>query len=886
MPKKAQDDDLVMTLVELALARPSHEREAYLHSACANDSELFSQVWHYVEWEQRMEGFMLDPLFPPPANEHPFQPRDLVDGRFRIVREVAQGGMGIVYEAVDEKLERRIALKCAKTGFRKRLPPEVRNAREISHPNVCKIFEIHTTSTQEGEIDFITMEFLEGETLAERLRSGLSNAEARAIAQQLCAGLAEAHRNKVIHGDLKSNNVILTTGIDGAMRAVITDFGLARKPEATQKTSQSGPAGGTPDYMAPELWKGEKPSFVSDVYALGVILRELVSGPQFNVSSTDTTAPAVKEEQPSRTAPGLHRKWNRVIARCLDPDPARRFRGGGEVAQALAPSRTWKRVLAIAAAVALAMVSGTVAYQQATAPKESVHLAILPFESSVEAAPLAGIVSEAAEQLTKLKSSARTRLTVIPLSRAIRDHVSTAEQARTLLGATHVLHGRLDKDGEKVILHAYLTDARSQVNGKEWKAEYSPGEMRYVPTALAALVTGELRLPPLAMVSDVNAAGHQDYVNGLTQVRRDAGVDSAVVFLERAVASDPDSPLTYAALAEAEWFKYYFTRDPRWLDRARESVRQAERRNTDVAPVHRISGLLKSNAGLYEAAIADYLRAIELEPRDANAHRRLGMTYESKNQFGQALAEYLRAVEIEPGYYRNQQQLGSFYYSRADYEHAVPYFMRAVDLAPDELNPRFALSVAYTNLGRFAEAESELRFSISSKETPSALHALGLALMYQGKDQEAIPYFLRSLDLRPQSSLSWMYLGIAYRHENLASYSEQANRRGLKLAEEDLQREPGSGYLRCFVGYFSAALGDRRRAESEIEQALQQSPNDADTRWRAILTYEVLGQREASLRVLSTAPATVIADISRWPDVADLRKDSRFLGLLASHQIR
>src|SRR5258706_15374939 len=113
--------------------------------------------------------------------------------------------MGIVYEAVDEKLERRIALKCDKAEFRKRIPPEVRNASEISHPNVCKIFEIHTASTQQGEVDFLTMEFLDGQTLAERLQDGpLPEAEARTIARQLCAGLAEAHRNGVIHGDLKS----------------------------------------------------------------------------------------------------------------------------------------------------------------------------------------------------------------------------------------------------------------------------------------------------------------------------------------------------------------------------------------------------------------------------------------------------------------------------------------------------------------------------------------------------------------------------------------------------------------------------------------------------------------------------------------------------------
>src|ERR1035438_2249625 len=270
--KAQQDDDVLMSLVDQALAQPEDQRQAYLSSACAENSELLEQARNYVRWEERMQGFLLEPLFRPPAAdvpvrpvdvdtlrseatqlmtpaqnaagaEQPFEPGQRLDNRFRIVRELARGGMGIVYEAMDEKLDRRIAIKCARRGFRKRLPPEVRNAREISHPNVCKIFEFHTADTHQGPIDFITMEFLEGETLAERLRRGrLPDAEARAIALQLCTGLAEDHRNRVVHGDLKSNNVILAPAAEGTVRAVITDFGLARGLGSATKIAHSGGA--------------------------------------------------------------------------------------------------------------------------------------------------------------------------------------------------------------------------------------------------------------------------------------------------------------------------------------------------------------------------------------------------------------------------------------------------------------------------------------------------------------------------------------------------------------------------------------------------------------------------------------------------------------------
>src|SRR5437867_2084171 len=187
--------------------------------------------------------------------------------------------MGIVFEAFDEKLERRVALKCAAAGFRSRLPPEVRTASEISHPNVCRTFEIHTTDTSHGPLEFLTMEWLDGETLSERIRRGaLPEPEARAIALQVCAGLSEAHSKGVIHGDLKGANVILTNAADGATRAVITDFGLAHMPGTSHLGGRSGRPGGTPGYMAPEQKGGTKATAASDIYALGVMLYEMLAG--------------------------------------------------------------------------------------------------------------------------------------------------------------------------------------------------------------------------------------------------------------------------------------------------------------------------------------------------------------------------------------------------------------------------------------------------------------------------------------------------------------------------------------------------------------------------------------------------------------------------------
>jgi len=851
MLNKAKDDDLVMSLVDLALTHPPDQRESYLKSACGADTELFEETWSYVRWEERMNGFLLDPLYPAASYEHPFEPGELLDGRFRIVREIAQGGMGVVYEAVDEKLKRRIALKCAKTGFRKRLPPEVRNATEISHPNVCKIFEIHTTSTRQGDIDFITMEFLDGETLLDRLTRGpLPEKEARAIALQLCAGLGEAHRNQVIHGDLKSNNVILTSGPHGAVRAVITDFGLARGPEGAQTNAPSGQMAGTPDYMAPELWKGGKASVASDIYALGVILSQLGSG----------------------------RQQNRILARCLNEDPASRFPNADAIAQALVPLRSRRWFLTAAAATILvSVITGVITYQRATAPQESVRLAMLPFSYSADLAPLGkDVLRGTSVNLVKLRGGTKARYSAVSLADIRRAGVDTPEKAKAALSATHILHGSLTKEKDQVVLHAILTDTRTGVDAKDWTMEYAPGQTRYIPIALAGFVTGTLHLPPLATEETVNAAAYQNYLSGLSSVRRDSGVDSALTFLEQAVAGDPDSPFTFAGLAEAQWFKYFLSKDRLWLDRATDSERQAELRNPDLAPVHRIAGVLLANAGRYELAEAEYRRAIELVPANGDAWRRLGQVLEQNNQTHDALAAYQRAVEVDPRMYRNYQALGTFYNKHANYTEAKRYFTETVELAPSEPAAHFALGATCLNAGQFSEAESEFRKALDLQTTPEALNSLGMALMYQSRETDAVPYFLEALRLQPERYLSWMYLAVCYRRLNRSAESQRANQRGFELAETEISKNPRSGYVRSFLAYLSASLGDHARAESEIKQALELSPNDTDTRWMAVLTYEALDQRRATLDLLSTSSAEFLADVSRWPDLAELHRDSRF----------
>ena len=218
MESNTEYDQRVMSILARALEQPQGERQSYLQTVCDNDANLYRDVTEALTWEERMGTFMCQPLVDFKNSERPFQVGQIVSERFEILREVGEGGMGVVYEAFDRKRQQRIAIKSAKPGFQRLLSPELEGALKVRHPNICLVNEIHTAETNQGEVDFLTMEFLEGPTLSAHLATNgaFGQKEALEITRQLCAGLAEAHRNGIIHRDLKSANIILSRNDDGS----------------------------------------------------------------------------------------------------------------------------------------------------------------------------------------------------------------------------------------------------------------------------------------------------------------------------------------------------------------------------------------------------------------------------------------------------------------------------------------------------------------------------------------------------------------------------------------------------------------------------------------------------------------------------------------------
>jgi serine/threonine protein kinase len=277
---------------------------------------------------------------------------DVVGGRFRIVRWLGHGGMGDVYEALDLELSQAIALKTIRAEISgneeilSRFKREVQIARRLSGQHICRIHELHVVG-REGTTSvgaFLTMEFLDGITLTEKLeRSGpIVCREALAIAIDLCAALATIHEAGIIHRDLKCRNIMLTER-NGSKRAVLMDFGLARELAPQTATADIGLTGsgvtlGTPEYMAPEQFEGKEASPATDIYAMGVVLYELITGKHPFASSTSLGTAILRArrlEPASSIQNGVPHQWDLVIAKCLEYDPKLRFQSANELAEAL-----------------------------------------------------------------------------------------------------------------------------------------------------------------------------------------------------------------------------------------------------------------------------------------------------------------------------------------------------------------------------------------------------------------------------------------------------------------------------------------------------------------------------------------------------------------------
>jgi serine/threonine protein kinase/tetratricopeptide (TPR) repeat protein len=345
----------ISTLVDSTFDLSLKELRSFLDRECPDDPVLRAEVERRVVERSTITRLSI----PVPARlKRSLAEGDVVADRYRITRLIGRGGMGEVYEAHDLLLEEQVALKTLRgdlagdEALLLRFQQEISIARKVTHPNVCRIFEvgIHRAPSQEPML-FFAMELLHGQTLADRIRAGrLTRDEAFPIAVQLAEGLEAAHRAGIVHADFKSANVILVPAGTG-VRAVITDFGVARAEpgstvvDETRSGHETIRIAGTLAYMSPEQLSGDRVTTASDIYSFGIVLFEMACGRRPFDDSDVIKSAMLRASGPPASArsfvPTLDERWNTAIARCLQRNPGDRFQSAGALASWFRDARWW-----------------------------------------------------------------------------------------------------------------------------------------------------------------------------------------------------------------------------------------------------------------------------------------------------------------------------------------------------------------------------------------------------------------------------------------------------------------------------------------------------------------------------------------------------------------
>ena len=371
---------VLKSLFDRALTVRAEEREVFLGQVCGGDRSLQCSLIDLLNHHEAATSVLAGPMLTPErlveivsSGVRTFVPGELLAGRFRILRFMAEGGMGEVYAAEDLDLEETVALKTIRPSLSSdkqvlaRFKQEIQLARKVTHRNVSRIFDLFRHDLEvdgvRRTIAFVSMELLEGETLADRIQrlGRLPGAEAQNIALQLLTGLQAAHSAGIIHSDFKSGNIAVVPEPSGGERVVIMDFGLANY--RSNLTVDVGLIG-TPAFMAPEQVEGGAITPATDIYAFGLVLFEMATGvlPFLGSSPMDTARLRLKQAAPTLRDinPEASVQWERTIKVCLERDPAKRPASAAEIEERLTGRFEKRRQIQALAmsALAIALITG------------------------------------------------------------------------------------------------------------------------------------------------------------------------------------------------------------------------------------------------------------------------------------------------------------------------------------------------------------------------------------------------------------------------------------------------------------------------------------------------------------------------------------------------
>lgn len=883
MESSREQDERVMSVVSAALRLKPEEREAYIRAACHSDDDLYSEVRATLEWEEQMGDFLAQPMVSLDKLERPFEAGDVISERFEILREIGEGAMGVVYEALDRKRGQRIAIKAAKPGFRRMLSPELEGALKVRHPNVCLVNEIHAAKTKCGEIDFLTMELLDGEPLSICLSRAdkFSASDVTDIARQLCAGLAAAHRAGVIHRDLKSSNVILVRGKDTKFRVVITDFGLAGEiPEPDSVC-------GTPRYIAPELWLGEKASTASDLYSLGVILFELVAGTE------DGVGPMAGE---TRRA-GVSEPYSNLMSACLSLEPDKRRRGFERaLQQEYWEQRSWtRRTVLLAGAGGIAAVAAGALWWEKEQIENLLHplplkrfvaLLLWPPATETRARPLvSGIVDAIEYELSRAEAFDRNFLVISP--RNAGTPVNQIGAICESVGANLALGASAIADAAQFRLFLRVLDAKSNVVLRE---RIIVSEMKEVASTTATAVREAARLLNVSRVSETSNSSRSANVSAqafrafqtaeeLRKRANDDGLKDAIENYKAAIETDPGYAAAYAGLALAYTRLYDSNGDPGSLQLAQGNAEKAMQLDRSSTVAYLALARVFEKRGNEDRAVDEIRRALQLDPDDPRTLLSQAQIYARFNRWNEAEQTYGRLKKERPNYWPVYNELGYVLNAQGKYQEAVEAFRAATVAAPGSALAFSNLGALFLKFGDFEKARASFEKSLELKPSGVAYANLAEALRAQGKYAEALPLNQKAVALEPSDDENWRDLADCYAllpgHEKQA---EEAFSRAAAEVRMRLETDPTDGSAWIRLALYRAKAGSRKDAVLCLTKAGQFRVTDLDSEIGKARVLEIIGKREEALAVLADCFSKGASEyeVACIRDFDGLTKDARY----------
>lgn len=829
-----------------------------------------------------------------------FAPGTPFGARYRIESLLGKGGMGAVYKAYDLDLERMVALKLVRSELIEnpesiqRFKQELLLASRISHRNVLRIHDL-------GDVDgakFISMAYVEGEDLKQRLRreKTLPVEEALKIAGQLCRALEAAHREGVVHRDLKPQNILL----DRQGHAFVSDFGLAKSLEASAAhMTRTGELLGTPLYMSPEQVEGVSIDHRSDIYSLGLILYEMVTGelPFGGDSLVQVMFQRVSQPpaSPRQLRPELPEHVTRIILRCLEKDPGRRYQSAREVVEDLEQGRSTSAtqgiqislpipagkgwwVMIAASLLSVALLGGLywmnlpeVPADQATLVgtsgipplEQGKFVAMIPFRVLGDAGELGFI----AEGLGEALSAKLFQLQGIHISSSeavanLRDQASLVEVGREL-GANLAIQGTLQGNSRQIRIIVNLTNILSGV--RIWSDEFSglPEDLLTLEDRIYGKLIDALQLNPASEElargtrhPTENIEAYDLYLRGKNAMRSqqdEVNVQSAVQYYEKAIKQDSGFALAYAGLARACLEMYGHTKESFWSEKALAAANTAKSLNSSLLEVHFALGHVYRATGRTAESIQQLKQALELAPNSDEGYRLLGRTYLELGRRQEALQAFQKAVDLNPYFWISYNALGTAYFETGQNDKALQAFRRVTELEPQNPAGYENIGVVYFQQGKWDECIPYFEKALAIQPYFSTYSNVGTAYFYLKRYREAVEMYEKAVELNPNEHIAAGNLADAYRWAGEKEKAVTAYERAIALAFRELQVNPRQARTLGHLGLYYAKKGDHNQAMEYIDRARSIDETDFHLAYQEALVYSINGQKENCLKALREA---------------------------------